>query len=114
MRDYVTAPDGAKARPVSYVKDGHLKTDYVKTKPLPIHLASMEDMAEGIVGFCSGCKAQSQMTFPSGMDHKDVDRAIQGKPVKVYCPRCERLTEFLPAHKYLPHKMVMNNERTVR
>ena len=112
MPDYVRTTDGTKARAISYVKDGLLKTDYVKARETSVAQATVEDMAEGIVGFCSGCKAQCHMTFPAGMDHADVDRAIHGKPVKSFCPKCDRLTEFLPASKYLNHPMVMKNQTT--
>lgn len=95
--------------PYTYVKDGQIKTSYVEA------VGGVKDpkqaLAEGIVGFCSVCHAQVQMTFPGGFDVHDLDKALQGKPVKAICPTCERLTEFLPAAKYMPHPMVMKNQR---
>lgn len=95
--------------PFTYVKDGHIRTSYVEA------IGGVKDpkqaLAEDIVGFCSVCHAQVQMTFPGGFDVRDLDKALHGTPVKAICPACERLTEFLPAAKYLPHPMVMKNQR---
>lgn len=95
--------------PYTFVKDGQIMTSYVEA------VGGMKNekqvLAEDIVGFCSSCHAQVQMTFPGGFDVHDLDKALQGKPVKSFCPTCQKLTEFLPAAKYLPHPMVMKNQR---
>lgn len=83
----------------------------VRKTPSPIEVPAVQELAESIVGFCSGCKAQCQMTFPAGFDTKTGDRALMGKSVKAFCPRCQRLTEFLPAASYMNHEMVMRNQR---
>lgn len=73
-----------------------------------------QQVAESIVGFCSGCRMQATLTFPNGADHRDCDRALQGKPVKVLCPRCQKVQEFLPADRYFNHPMVQRNQQYIR
>lgn len=102
-----------RAIPIDYVdKDQNPRTVYVVPREIPSVETPTEaqTMAEAVVGFCSGCHAQCTMTFPGGFDHASLDQALHGKPVKAICPRCEKLTEFLPAHKYMNHPAVMRNQ----
>ena len=87
---------------------------YVKVQKHTIETHGPQKLAEAIVGFCSGCKVQATLTFPNGADNKDCDRAIQGKAMKVYCPKCQRITEFLPAATYFNHPLVQRNQEHVR
>ena len=118
MTDFVGGKDGSPpAIPITYVTpDKNVRTVFVKVREASLieKAPEAQEMAEAIPGFCSGCKAQSEMTFPSGFDRTVLDKALQGKPVKAWCPRCERLTEFLPAHKYMPHPTIMKNQRLPR
>lgn len=95
--------------PVVFKKNGELRMTCVQD--LGGKKSEKQNIAEGLVGFCSGCKAQVQMTFPNGFDVKTLDWALSGKPVRALCPACEKQTEFLPAAKYLPHPSVMKNQR---
>lgn len=97
-----------------YVEDGVLKTEYVKISPKAAAYSAQKELAESIVGFCSGCKAQVQMTFPGGFDVRTLDPVLSGRAVKAICPACHKVTEFLPAHKYLPHHMVMRNQKILQ
>lgn len=103
--------------PIPYVSESgdiNLAMVEVRKAPSPIEIPKEQELVESIVGFCSGCGMQAAMTFPNGFDVKDGDKALQGKPVKAICPRCEKLTEFLPAATYQNHPMVMRNQRNFR
>jgi hypothetical protein len=96
--------------------DGDFKEAFVKVQKYNTDDAGRmsQRLAESIVGFCSGCRMQSTLTFPNGADHKDCDRVIQGKAMKTFCPRCQKITEFLPAATYFNHPLVQRNQEHVR
>lgn len=87
---------------------------YVKVQKHTLETHTSQKLAEAIVGFCSGCKMQATLTFPNGADHKDCDRVIHGKAQKVFCPKCQKITEFLPAATYFNHPMIQRNQKSVR
>jgi hypothetical protein len=126
MHDFVSA--GKPAAPSAASSEGqHVKIPYVTPTgdfvesfvKVQKHTADerglvAQKLAESIVGFCSGCRMQATLTFPNGADHKDCDRAIQGKAMKALCPRCQKVTEFLPAATYFNHPLVQRNQDHVR
>ena len=118
MHDFVGSKPAAENHiKVPFVtKEGDFVESYVKVqKHSPDeHGRVAQNLAESIVGFCSGCRMQATLTFPNGADHKDCDRAIQGKAMKAFCPKCQRVTEFLPAATYFNHPLVQRNQEHVR
>lgn len=101
---------------IPYVsKDGQFNTAMVEVrKSSTLEIPKEQELVETIVGFCSGCKMQAQLTFPTGFNQKHGDRALQGKAIDAFCPRCERMTEFLPAATYFNHPLVMRNQKHSR
>lgn len=118
MHDFVGSKPAAENHiKVPFVtKEGDFIESYVKVqKHSPDEVGrTAQKLAEAIVGFCSGCRMQASLTFPNGADHKDCDRAIQGKSMKVFCPRCQKITEFLPAVTYQNSELVMRNQKHLR
>ena len=127
MTDFIG--DKPKDRPsVSNLEGTHVTVPYVdkndakmkvalvevRKPPSPIEIPKEQELTESIVGFCSGCRVQCQMTFPAGFNQKSGDRALQGKSVEAFCPRCQKMTEFLPAATYQDHPLVMRNQRNLR
>ena len=120
MHDFVGSKPAAENHvKIPFVtKEGDFVESYVKvqkhTPEQDQRGAVAQRLAEAIVGFCSGCRTQATLEFVNGADHKDCDRAIQGKPVRAFCQRCRKVTEFLPAATYQNNPFVMRNQEYVR
>jgi hypothetical protein len=104
--------------PIPYVDkdsgDFNLAMVEVRKPPSPIEIPKEQELVESIVGFCSGCRMQCQMTFPDGFRAKDGDHALQGKAIPAFCPRCKAMREFLPAATYQNTPLVMRNQKHMR
>jgi len=49
-----------------------------------------------ICGACTVCKEAGTVDLPADFDAATGDAMMNGRIVKVYCPRCRRTTEFRP------------------
>jgi hypothetical protein len=88
-----------KAILVNYVDNqGTPKTEYVKQNPKKSVFTSNSGYhPTAIIGACSVCKTVGTIEFPQGFDFTTGDNVMTGHKVKVFCLRCRRETEFIPA-----------------
>jgi len=49
-----------------------------------------------VIGACTKCKLAGSVDVPVNMNFKTADNMLEGRIVKVLCPRCRKETEFRP------------------
>lgn len=99
MGDAPKAPKTPKVLPIDYVRDGQQVRDYVGVDPDAKganYRPTREYFPTAMIVGCTVCNTLGSVDFPRGFDERIGDKIMDGRVVKVFCPRCRGVTECRP------------------
>src|SRR5574342_218105 len=70
--------------------------NFLADTPELVHKNGARFVHTSVVGACTKCKMAGSVDVPVDMDYRTGDKMLEGRIVKVFCPRCKATTEFRP------------------
>jgi hypothetical protein len=70
--------------------------NFLADTPEMVNKKGQRFVETSVVGACTKCKMAGSVAVPMDLDYHTSDKMLDGRIVKVFCPKCKQTTEFRP------------------
>jgi ribosomal protein L33 len=89
-------PSSAPVPVLNFARENTQLRDFLRKSPDPLAVQAGQMVHTPVIGACTVCKLSGSVDVPADMNYKTADNMLEGRIVKVFCPKCRKVTEFRP------------------